>query len=369
MDQAEKKRWVRRAAAAALIVLALVAAGCSSASREAADKSMSGGASGSSSAAPMESLAVAPQAAAVETAADSAAMANTAAKSAGAANTAATEEALGATGATPSAPADGYERKLIYKAGVTMEVESYARSQSEVRGMVAAAGGYILQFSEYNSEREKGGTYVLKVPAAGFVGLIDELERMQPISLQRSMQGQDVTEEYVDLAARLKAKQVVEARLLAFMEKAARTDELIAFSNELGKVQEEIERIKGRIRYLDQNVDYSTIELRMFEKLAPGAAKADGAPKPAVAERAWNAMKASGSVLASFFQGLIVVLAGALPVAAVLALIGIPAYYLARFLHRRTAKGGEPSPAGALPAASAAPVSPSAPADTPPSDN
>lgn len=91
------------------------------------------------------------------------------------------------------------------------------------------------------------------------MSFLDGLEELEVISFQKNVHGQDVTEEYFDIHSRLGAKQFVEARLLDFMEKAQRTDDLLAFSSELAKVQEEIERFKGRIRYLDQIVEYSTI--------------------------------------------------------------------------------------------------------------
>jgi uncharacterized lipoprotein YehR (DUF1307 family) len=243
-------------------------------------------------------------------------------------------QSLAAAGPVPSAPVDGFDRKLIYKANVTMEVESYDRTQSEVRGSIVAAGGYILQFSEYNSKAEKGGTFVIKVPSSGFFGMIDALEAMKPISLNRNMQGSDVTEEYVDLESRLKAKQMTEARLLDFMEKATKADELVSFSNELGRIQEDIEKLKGRMRYLDQNVAFSTIELRMFEKLKGESASNDDKPD-SVMKRAGEAMKKSGEVLSSVFAGLLVFVAGALPVLVVLAILLIPAYFIYRRLNHK----------------------------------
>ncbi|UUZ85551.1 DUF4349 domain-containing protein [Paenibacillus sp. P26] len=183
----------------------------------------------------------------------------------GTTDTAAPSSGAGVTGKAAALEAsDPYSRKIIYTARLTMQVDNYQQKQAEVQEAVRQSGGYILQFSEMSSASEKGGTMSIKVPASGFQPFLDRLERISP-ALQKNVQGQDVTEEYVDLDARLKAKQVAESRSLSFMEKATKTDELVAFSNELGKVQEEIERIKGRMRYLEQNVAYSTIELRISQ--------------------------------------------------------------------------------------------------------
>ncbi|MCC2687142.1 MAG: hypothetical protein K0R75_4041, partial [Paenibacillaceae bacterium] len=191
-------------------------------------------------------------------------------------------------------------------------------------------GGYILQFSETQSQYEQGGNFTIKVPASGFTSFIDGLEQMKPVKLQRSIQGQDVSEEYVDLMSRLKAKQTVEARLLDF---ATSSKDLLAFSDQLAKVQEEIEQIKGRMRYLDQNVAYSTIDLRVYQG-KPVLSGTD-TNSPSLWEKAERAVKGTLSLLSSAFAGLVVFLAAALPLAVLLAIIAVPTIYYVRKRRRQ----------------------------------
>ncbi|MNI23324.1 hypothetical protein D3C73_769090 [compost metagenome] len=234
---------------------------------------------------------------------------------------------LSITPAIGSDATDGFNRKLIYKANLVMPVKDYADAQTQLRNLVALSGAYILQFSENVNKSERGGNFTIKVAANGFAPLLDGLEKISP-TMQRSVNGQDVTEEYVDLDSRLKAKQAVETRLLGFMEKAVKTDELLAYSNELAKVQEEIEKLKGRIRYIDQNVSYSTIELRMYQKLDFKAWDEEG--KPVLGTRLSNALDKSLEVLGVMFQGLLVFMAGALPIVVVILIILIPIIIIRR---------------------------------------
>ncbi|KQX64733.1 DUF4349 domain-containing protein [Paenibacillus sp. Root444D2] len=230
--------------------------------------------------------------------------------------------------ATGSDEAAGFNRKLIYRANLVMPVDDYSKAQTALRDLVALSGAYILQFSENANTGERGGTYTIKVAANGFVSLLDGLEKMSP-SLQRNVQGQDVTEEYVDLNSRLKAKQMVETRLLGFMEKASKTDELLAFSNELSKVQEAIEQIKGRIRYLDQNVSFSTIELRMYQQTGNKPLLSDP-NKLTLEERIQKAWNSSLNVLVAVMQGILVFLAAAFPILVIGLLIGVPIWVFRR---------------------------------------
>lgn len=224
----------------------------------------------------------------------------------------------------------GFNRKLIYRANLVMPVEDYSKAQTQLRDLVALSGAYILQFSESANTGEKGGTYTIKVAANGFVSMLDGLEKISP-AFQRNVQGQDVTEEYVDLSSRLTAKQLVETRLLSFMEKASKTDDLLAFSNELAKVQEAIEQIKGRMRYLDQNVSYSTIELRMYQQTGKKPLLSDP-NELTLAERVEKAWGSSLNVLVAVMQGVLVFLAAAVPVLVILIIIALPIWV---YRHKR----------------------------------
>jgi hypothetical protein len=227
--------------------------------------------------------------------------------------------ALGATATDFSA----YDRKLIYNANVVLEVEDYGDAQTKLLNMVTLTGGYMLNFNDVKSEFESGGVFVVKVPSKGFHPFVTKLEELKKkdTKAERNIQGKDVTEEYVDIESRLKAKQVVEARLLDFMEKATDTKNLLQFSNQLALVQEEIEAIKGRMRYIDQNVAFSTIEIRMYER--EDGVLTQEEDKENVLTRASDAMKASGKAVLSMLEGVLIVLAGAIPILVVIGLIAV----------------------------------------------
>ncbi|SEF51434.1 DUF4349 domain-containing protein [Paenibacillus sp. UNC499MF] len=232
---------------------------------------------------------------------------------------------------TPAA-ADGFDRKVIYKGNLTAEVEDYSKAQKALRELVTASGAYILQFTEDNTSSEIGGTFTIKVAAGGFSSLLDGIEKISP-TRQRNITGQDVTEEYVDLTSRLKAKKVVESRLLAFMEKATKSDELLAFSAELGKVQEEIERIQGRMRFLDQNVEYSTVELKLVQPKEGSLLKGSGTP---FGKQIGSTFMNSSKIMFTVLKASLIFLAALLPVAVVALLLGLPVYKIILKRKKRT---------------------------------
>lgn len=237
---------------------------------------------------------------------------------------------------TPMPSAEATSRMLIYKANLSMEVESYAEAYTEIQNLIHLSDGYIVQFTEQTSGSERSGLFVLKVPAGDFNGFLERLEAVPNVSLQRSMSAQDVSEEYVDLQSRLKAKELVEARYLEYMGGASRAEDLIRYTNELAAIQEDIERLKGRMRYLEQNVAYSTVELRVYEKLPSTAAVGSG-----LGDRMGDALSGSLNVMAIMAQGIMVLIAAAIPIVVVGAIIGLPIYW---WIRRRKAKNEEKRP-------------------------
>ncbi|ETT44322.1 MULTISPECIES: DUF4349 domain-containing protein [unclassified Paenibacillus] len=262
----------------------------------------------------------------------------------------------------------GLNKKLIYKANLNMEVSDYGAAQTEVRNMVTLAGGYIIEFSENMSEYEQGGTFILKVPAAGFSPFLNNLEKIKHEKLQRSIQGQDVSEEYVDLESRLKAKQMMEAQYIDFMKKATKPADLVQFANQLGEIQEQIEQIKGRMRYIDQNVSFSTVELRLYQTEKSLALTQTNSEGP-LGERASEALKSSMKALSVMFQWLVVVLAAALPVLLVAGVVVALVLWLRKSFKRRQPAHPEQARLGsnrlpdreAQPHSEAAPLAPAAP--------
>lgn len=236
-------------------------------------------------------------------------------------------------GGVPSAVEAAVGRMLIYRANIAMEVESYADAYSEVQNLIHLSSGYIIQFSEHTSGAERSGVFTVKVPAGDYDGFLQQLEQLPHVSLNRSMTAQDVSEEYVDLEARLRAKEVLESRYLTFMQKATATDDLVRFANELAAVQEQIEQLKGRMRYLEQNVAFSTVELRIYEKLTRSAAA--GIQRTGLAERMGDALQSSLNVLVSVAEGVMVVIAGAVPIAIVAAAVAVP---VLAYVRRRSKK-------------------------------
>lgn len=294
---------------------------------------VSGCSSGSSK---EESAAVAPSSAMSDSVANVANNASAPAPASGPASRAVAEGSAGPDKMPLPNPVPGVAQKIIYKGSFNYEVKDYEQTQNQIKALVTSSGGYIMQFEEREnpSSHMKSGLFTIKVPSDEFGGLLQSLEKIPAENVVKSVTGQDVTEEYVDLSSRLKAKELVESRLLTFMEKATKTDELLAFSQELAKVQEEIEKIKGRMRYLDQNVAFSTIDIRIQE-VADGQISFQGTNKGPFSSQINKVFTGSIQTAITIFQGIFLFVVAVLPFLLIAVVFGVPIWWILRKRRRR----------------------------------
>jgi hypothetical protein len=142
--------------------------------------------------------------------------------------------------------------------------------------------------------------------------------------------GQDVTEEYVDLEARIRAQRAVEEQYLSVLKEAKAIPDILAVQQKLGEVRTEIERAEGRRRFLENQTSLSTITVHVARHIAAVEASGPGFGR-SVREAGHDAVYVGIAIV----NGAIRILGVLLPVGV---LIGVPVYLLVRVWRRRRAK-------------------------------
>ncbi len=160
-------------------------------------------------------------------------------------------------------------RRVIRTAQVSLEVDDLDDAASRLTRIAESTGGFVAG-SSYVQSGTPEGSFVLRVPSPRFADVLSQVETLGHV-LQRRLSGQDVTEEYVDLQARIRNLERYEQRLLTFVDRATKVSDLLAIEQELARVRGEIEMLTGRMRYLDRQVDLATIEVSAREKAKPSA--------------------------------------------------------------------------------------------------
>ncbi|MGE5599234.1 MAG: DUF4349 domain-containing protein [Bacteroidota bacterium] len=169
-----------------------------------------------------------------------------------------------------SAPVSATDaRKIIHTATLEIRVASAARAAEELGRMAREAGGYIQ--SSNTTALDQGGhsaELVLRIPAARFEAFLSAAGGLGRVA-RREIAGQDVTADYVDQAARLRAWKSEESQLLVLMTRAKTVGEVLSVRERLSQVRETIEQIEGRLRYYDHYAALATVSITLFERSKP----------------------------------------------------------------------------------------------------
>jgi len=157
------------------------------------------------------------------------------------------------------------ERKIVKTGHITLEVEDVVETMDEVAEVADELGGYVVSSHKHERERGISGSVTIRVPADRFDEAFERLRKLAINVPYESTQATDVTEEYVDLQARLRNLEATEAQYLALLEKATTVEEMLKVQQALSNVRGEIERIEGRMKYLERTSDMSLIEVSLEE--------------------------------------------------------------------------------------------------------
>ena len=159
--------------------------------------------------------------------------------------------------------------KVIKNGQIELEVErgSFDDSIDDVIALATRLGG-IVGSTAIDDAGERRGTVVVRVPSDRFEEALRELRDVGRIQSQY-VDTQDVTNEFVDLEARIRNSRAAERVLIGLMNEAATVGDTIRVQNQLERVQENIERMRGRLRVLEDQTSFSTLSIEVVEAGAP----------------------------------------------------------------------------------------------------
>ncbi|VXC25379.1 conserved hypothetical protein [Flavobacterium sp. 9AF] len=140
----------------------------------------------------------------------------------------------------------------------------------------------------------------LRVPNAYFDAFINDIGKGVSHFDIKEISAQDVTEEFVDVTARLKAKHTLENRYLEILKKANKVSEILEIEKELSAIREEIEVAQGKLKYLENRVAMSTISIEMYTEKAEGTGTT-----VSYGSKMWNAITSGFNGLSSLFLGML----------------------------------------------------------------
>lgn len=157
-------------------------------------------------------------------------------------------------------------RMVIKTATLNLEISIYAEAFAQIQKIAAQYGGYLISASTQTHDNNiQSGNLTIRIEAKNFDAALQDLKKIARKVEQESVQGNDVTEEFYDLTARLENKRKAEKRYQEILATAKNTKDILEVEQALTNVREEIERMEGRKRFLDDQVSLSTINVSLHE--------------------------------------------------------------------------------------------------------
>ncbi|MDG1331508.1 MAG: DUF4349 domain-containing protein [Crocinitomicaceae bacterium] len=159
-------------------------------------------------------------------------------------------------------------RKLIWTADLEFQVKNVNKSTEEINKLSEKYDGFVSDMRLSNNSHRVTNTITVRVPNAKFQKFVSAIKG-ESIFMDRSdISSEDVTEEFVDIQARLKTKREVRDRYIDVLNtKTGTVKDIIEAEEAIRVITEEIEAKEGRLRYLSNRVDLSTVTITMYEKV------------------------------------------------------------------------------------------------------
>jgi archaellum component FlaC len=167
--------------------------------------------------------------------------------------------------------------QLIRTADLSLRLESIDKIVVEVRRIVQAKQGDIYNFQDDRPQgngEHRRATLVLKVPSAALDDTLTEIIKLGRVESQ-SIKSEDVTQQLVDTDARLKNLRQQEDLTRKIMDRSGSVKDILAVSQQLSQIREQIEQLDASVKNLRQQVGYSTINLKV-EEVQSGNLAGDG---------------------------------------------------------------------------------------------
>lgn len=157
------------------------------------------------------------------------------------------------------------ERKIIRNGSLMIDTDNPTEGQRQLTSIAESYGGYVVS-SEFRQEGKDASrqtvTVTLRIPATQFDEALAKIRATGRVRTE-NVTGKDVTEEFLDLEARIKTKRALEEQFLQIMKQAKSVSDALEVQTQIANVRTEIEQMEGRKRYLANQAALSTFTVTL----------------------------------------------------------------------------------------------------------
>jgi hypothetical protein len=237
------------------------------------------------------------------------------------------------------------DRLVIRNANLSLLVADPVQANAAIAQLAASLNGFVVSSSVYQASTDAQGNKIMqasitiRVPSEQLDGALTQIRGLAVEVQTESITGQDVTAEFTDLSSRLRNLEATEAQLVNIMDSATKTEEVLAVFNQLTYIREQIEQVKGQMKYYSESAAMSAVTVQLIPDVLAQPIEVGGWKPQGIAKEAIEALVRAFQGLAT---GLIWIGLYALPL---LLILGLPLYLVARLIARRVRKPRPSAPA------------------------
>jgi hypothetical protein len=192
------------------------------------------------------------------------------------------------------------ETKIIKSGDLRFQTDDLEKTFNQIQAAVKKFKATIKNDSQSNGDYEFSRRVNIRIPNENFDAFIAEISKGVSYFDRKDISSEDVTEEYIDVVSRIKTKKVLEERYLELLKKANKVSEMLEIEGQLSEIREEIEAKEGRLRYLQNKVAMSTLDIEFYKPLAQ-----DNNATVSYGGRIGNAIVSGFNSISNFFIGLL----------------------------------------------------------------
>jgi Flp pilus assembly protein TadB len=238
---------------------------------------------------------------------------------------------LGGDDAQAADTEDAGKRHIIYEATLSLVVESMSDTEAALGKVLTQFNGYVADSNISGRQGDHlSGRWQVRIPVDRFEEFLAAAAKLG-VTENRQQTAQDVSEEFVDLTARIANKKRLEERIVELLDTSSgKITDVIAVEQELARVRGEIEQMEGRLRYLANRTELTTVTISAREEhdyVSPEA--------PTYVTRIEQTWAGSLASLRSFAEHMSLAAVAAAPWVALFAVVGGPVVWLVRWRARR----------------------------------
>jgi len=199
-----------------------------------------------------------------------------------------------------SQPEESISQKIIREARLRFETSDMDETYNKIVAATKKYNAQIQNDSESKDYSSINRSLTIRIPNQNFDAFLADAGKGVEYFDQKEISSTDVTEEYIDVDARLNAKKKLEARYFELLGKASKVSEMLEIERQLANVREEIEAKEGRLRYLKNRIAQSTVYIDFYKSVAT-----EGGAKVSYGTKLGNAVVTGFNSILLFFVELL----------------------------------------------------------------